>query len=116
LEDSAHFRAGMEKLYPGFGSNSVADDLVDWPGEKWTRGGYSCPTLGQVTTAARKLFEADDRLVWAGEHCCMAFFGYMEAALQSGPHPAQVIARAEGIPEANKIWEARMIASAAQPE
>jgi monoamine oxidase len=111
-----YFRAGMEKLYPGFGSNSVADDFVDWPGEKWTRGGYSCPTLGQVTTAARKLYEAEDRLVWAGEHCCMAFFGYMEAALQSGLHAAQVIARAEGIPEANKIWEARMIASAAQLE
>ena len=72
--------------------------------------------LGQVTTAARKLYEADDRLVWAGEHCCMAFFGYMEAALQSGLHAAQAIARAEGIPEANTIWEARMIASAAQPE
>ena len=43
----------------------------------------------------------------------MAFFGYMESALQSSLHAAQIIARSEGIPE-NKIWEARMLASSAQ--
>jgi len=106
-------QTGVEKLYSGFGAETAGDNFVNWPGEKWTRGGYSCPTLGQVRTAARKLYEADGRLVWAGEHCCMAFFGYMEAALQSGLHAAQIIARGEGIPEANKIWEARMIASSA---
>jgi hypothetical protein len=37
----------------------------------------------------------------------------MEAALQSGLHAAEVIARSEVISEANKIWEARMIASGA---
>jgi monoamine oxidase len=107
-------RRGVEKLYPSFRSETAADNFMNWPGEEWTRGGYSCPTLGQVTTAAQKLYEADGRLVWAGEHCCMAFFGYMESALQSGLHAAQIIARSEGIPEANKIWEARMLASSAQ--
>jgi monoamine oxidase len=106
-------RNGIERLYPGFGSERAADVFVNWPNEGWTLGGYSCPTLGQVTTAARKLYEANGKLVWAGEHCCMAFFGYMESALQSGLHAAQVIARNEGIPEANKLWEARMLASSA---
>jgi len=106
-----YFQSGMERLYPGFGSELASDHFVDWPNEPWTRGGYSCPVRGQVGTAAKKLFEANGRLVWAGEHCCMAFFGYMESALQSGLHAAQIIARAEGIPEANKIWEERMIAS-----
>ncbi|HTC61343.1 MAG TPA: NAD(P)/FAD-dependent oxidoreductase [Candidatus Saccharimonadales bacterium] len=110
-DPKAYCQTAIEKLYPGFVSESAADNFMNWSGEKWTRGGYSCPTLGQVTTAAKKLYEADGRLVWAGEHCCMAFFGYMEAALQSGLHAAQVIARNEGIPEANEIWEARMIAS-----
>jgi monoamine oxidase len=104
-------RTGVEKLYPSFGSETAADGFMNWPGEKWTRGGYSCPARGQVRTAAKKLHEADGRLVWAGEHCCMAFFGYMESALQSGLHAAQIIARSEGIPEANKLWEARMLVS-----
>ena len=45
----------------------------------------------------------------------MTFFGYVEAALQSGLHAAQVIARSEGVPEANKIWEAQMISSDLRP-
>lgn len=114
-QDSKEYcRTGIEKLYPGFGSAKAADNFMNWPDEEWTRAGYSCPTLRQVTTAARKLYEADGRLVWAGEHCCMAFFGYMESALQSGLHAAQIIARGEGIPEANKIWENRLLRIAAQ--
>jgi hypothetical protein len=58
-----------------------------------------CPTLGKVTGAAERLYKPCGRLVWAGEHACMAFFGYMESALQSGMHAAQVIAEKEGIPE-----------------
>ena len=55
-------RTGVEKVYAGFGSQTAADHFMDWPGEKWTRGGYSCPTRGQVRTAAKKLYEADGRL------------------------------------------------------
>ena len=58
-------RNGVEKLYPGFGSERAADNFTNWPSEDWSLGGYSCPTLGQVTTAARKLYKADGRLVWA---------------------------------------------------
>jgi monoamine oxidase len=112
-DPNEYCRKGVEELYQGFGSERADDHFMNWPGEEWTLGGYSCPTQGQVTTAARKLYEADGRLVWAGEHCCMAFFGYMESALQSGLHAAQLIARGEGIPEAHKIWEARTRASTA---
>jgi hypothetical protein len=35
----------------------------------------------------------------------MAFFGYMEGALQSGIHAAQLIARHENVPEVEKIFE-----------
>jgi monoamine oxidase len=109
-------RKGMEALYPGFSSEKVQANFMNWPGQEWTLGGYSCPSVGQVRTAARKLYEADGRLVWAGEHCCMAFFGYMESALQSGLHAAQMIARHEGIREANKLWEARLAASTAHSD
>jgi monoamine oxidase len=69
--------------------------------------GYSCPTKSQVTTAAKRLYKPYGRLVWAGEHTCMAFFGYMESALQSGMHAAQLIGEQEGIPEVQRICELR---------
>lgn len=41
----------MEKLYPGFGENKVAQRFMDWPGFPNVQAGYSFPAPGQVTTA-----------------------------------------------------------------
>jgi monoamine oxidase len=103
-----HFRAGLENLYKGFRFEVENSTPVNWTTEEWTMAGYSCPTVGQVTCAAELLYKACGRLVWAGEHTCMAFFGYMEAALQSGMHAAQLIAEQEGIPEVQRLCEARL--------
>jgi monoamine oxidase len=103
-----YFRSGLEKLYNGFGNEVESTTPVNWTTKEWTMAGYSCPTKGQVATAAERLYKPCGRLVWAGEHTCMAFFGYMEAALQSGMHAAQLIAEQEGIPEVQKICEVRL--------
>jgi len=103
-----YFRAGIENLYKGFKYEVGKTTPVNWSTEQWTMAGYSCPTVGQVTTAAKRLYKPNERLVWAGEHTCMAFFGYMEAALQSGMHAAQVIAEKEEIPEVQRICEVRL--------
>ena len=102
-----HFRAGLAKLYKGFANEVEETTPVNWSKEKWTMAGYSCPTLGQVATAAQRLYKPNGRLVWAGEHTCMAFFGYMESALQSGMHAAQLIGEQEGIPEVQRICALR---------
>jgi monoamine oxidase len=107
LDPDQHFRTGLEKLYKGFGKEVEKTTSVNWSQKEWTMAGYSCPTLGQVTTAAEGLYKPHGRLIWAGEHTCMAFFGYMEAALQSGMHAARLIAEQEGIPEVQKICEMR---------
>lgn len=107
-----YFTTGLEKIYRGFEREVTAAKYMDWPAEEWTRGGYSCPDRGQVMGAARNLYSPADRLVWAGEHTCTAYFGYMEAALQSGMHAASLIARGENIPEVERIMEE----SAAVPE
>ena len=101
-----HFREGLENLYKGFRKEVRDTTCVDWSKEEWTRAGYSCPTLGQVTGAAERLYKPCGRLVWAGEHTCMAFFGYMESALQSGMHAARLIGEVEEIPEVQRICEA----------
>jgi monoamine oxidase len=64
--------------------NLVSEQFVNWPKIRFTRAGYSCPAPGQVTNAARKLIAGCGRLVFAGEHTSMAYFGYMEGALESG--------------------------------
>jgi monoamine oxidase len=107
-----HFRAGLEKLYKGFGNEVGNTTPVNWTTKEWTMAGYSCPTIDQVTTAAERLYKPNGRLVWAGEHTCMAFFGYMESALQSGMHAAQLIGKQEGIPEVQRICELRSRSSA----
>jgi monoamine oxidase len=100
-----HFREGLENLYKGFGKEVGETTCMNWSKQEWTLGGYSCPTLSQVTGAAERLYNPCGRLVWAGEHTCMAFFGYMESALQSGMHAARIIGEVEEIPEVQRICE-----------
>lgn len=40
----------LGKVYPRFAQSSGKGRLVDWPGSKWTRGSYSFPKPGEVTT------------------------------------------------------------------
>ena len=90
-------------LYPEYRENSKAELLVDW--NEIAGDGYSCPEIGEVITKAKRLnnsyaYESNepykDKIFFAGEHTCMAFFGYMEGALQSGVMAAQRIAKQEG--------------------
>ena len=55
-----HFRAGLEKLYKGFGNEVGNTTPVNWTTKEWTMGGYSCPSIGQVTTAAKALYNPMD--------------------------------------------------------
>jgi len=103
-----YFSNALETIYPGFREQRTQSKFEDWPNEEWTQGGYSCPSPTQVTKIARRLYEPTGRIVWAGEHASMAFFGYMEGALQSGIHAAQTIARCEHVPEVERIWDERM--------
>ena len=85
-----HFRAELLKLYPGY--RMKADRYADWPNVPWIETGYACPKVGQVTTVAKFLsVPHKKRLLFAGEHTSMAYFGHMEGALQSGARAAKAI-------------------------
>ncbi len=85
-----HFRTQLLKLYPGY--KMKADRYANWPDEPWIETGYACPKVGQVTTIGKFLSVPHrQRLYFAGEHTCMAYFGYMEGALQSGARAAKAI-------------------------
>lgn len=87
----------FEALYPGFASQFVKGQMMDWIGDPWTRAGYSFPAPGEVTTIGPLLRKGLGRLHFAGEHCCYQFVGYMEGALHSGASLAKRLAKRDGV-------------------
>ena len=71
--------------------------FIDWRNDPLARGTYSFPAPGQVTTIGPLLDAGLGRIHFAGEHCCPAFVGYMEGALQSGVRQAQQLAKRDGV-------------------
>lgn len=88
-------RAEMERRYANLGDSFIRDRFMDWPGDRWTRAGYSFPGPGQVTSIGPMLARGHGRIHFAGEHVCYKFVGYMEGALQSGAAVARRIAASD---------------------
>jgi len=92
------YLACMNGVYPEIARGMRATKFMDWIDNEWTKGSYSFPAPGEVTTTApllRKAFRG--RLHFAGEHTCNAFVGYMEGALQSGLRVAEALARRDKV-------------------
>jgi monoamine oxidase len=87
----------LEQLYPGISQQLVTTKFINWHNDPLARGSYSFPAPGQVTTIGPVLQSGLGRLHFAGEHCCPAFVGYMEGALQSGIAVARRLAKRDGI-------------------
>jgi monoamine oxidase len=94
----AFYSGELERIYPGYSAALASvPQFVCWPREEWTKAGYSCPAPGEVTRIGPFLRAPfSGRLFFAGEHCCLPFFGYMEGALQSGAQAAAAIMKIEG--------------------
>jgi monoamine oxidase len=87
----------LEQLFPGISEQVTATEFVNWHNDPLARGSYSFPAPGQTTTIGPLLQQGLGRLHFAGEHCCPAFVGYMEGALQSGVRLARRLAERDGI-------------------
>ncbi|MFN0055701.1 MAG: flavin monoamine oxidase family protein, partial [Planctomycetales bacterium] len=92
-----NYLAALKALYPRIAANFLAGKFINWPQDRWALGSYSFPAPGQVTTLGPILYEGLGRLHFAGEHCCYAFIGYMEGALQSGGLLARRLAERDGL-------------------
>jgi monoamine oxidase len=85
-------------VYPRLGNGCGKGVMMDWPGNKWTKGSYSFPKPGEVTRIGPLLRSGYlGHVHFAGEHTCYAFTGYMEAALQSAIRVAEQIAKRDGV-------------------
>ncbi|MGQ0614209.1 MAG: flavin monoamine oxidase family protein [Planctomycetaceae bacterium] len=91
------YLAELARRYDGLGESLAAARFMDWPSDPWTKAGYSFPAPNQLFTQGPLLARAlEGRLHFAGEHCCPAFVGYMEGALQSGVAVARRLALRDG--------------------
>jgi monoamine oxidase len=90
------FEPGLERLFRGYANAGVQTQLMNWPAEPFIRCGYASPAKDQIFSVGQALNKPfAKRMVFAGEHTSMAYFGYMEGALQSGRRAArQVVALA----------------------
>jgi monoamine oxidase len=93
----------LEQVIPG--AQDAANDRflrTGWAQSRFTRGSYSNFKPGQLTTFGGFLYiESDDpderqdvhvgNLVFAGEHLSDEFFGFMNAAAQTGRLAAEVV-------------------------
>ncbi|WP_254510596.1 flavin monoamine oxidase family protein [Anatilimnocola floriformis] len=91
------YKAELSKVYPAYGDNLVKTRFMTWPKEEWTKGGYSFPAPGQVTSIGPTYYKGLGRLHFAGEHTCYKFVGYMEGALNSGASLALSLAKRDGV-------------------
>lgn len=96
-EREAKYMELLEPLYPGIDRALVESRFVNWHADPFARGSYSFPAPGQVTTIGPILQAGLGHLHFAGEHCCPAFVGYMEGALQSGVLLAKRLAKRDGV-------------------
>jgi monoamine oxidase len=86
------YRTELAQLFPGIREEITASRFMDWPSDRFARGGYSFPAPGEVTTAGPLLRAGFRTLRFAGEHASPAFVGFMEGALQSGVRAARTLA------------------------
>lgn len=83
----------IETVYPGYGQFAGRRLFMAWPEDRWTRCGYTSPTLGQVTSLYPRLDQGfQDRIYFAGEYTSLLFTGFMEGGLHSGAQVARKLA------------------------
>ena len=96
-EQKTKYLEAVEQIYPGAGEEFVTAKFLNWHNDQFSRGSYSFPAPGQVTTIGPQLQPGAGPLHFAGEHCCYAFIGYMEGALQSGVRLARKMAERDRV-------------------
>ncbi|MFI5401691.1 MAG: flavin monoamine oxidase family protein [Planctomycetota bacterium] len=97
-ERTENYLAELERVYKDIRKNFVKARFMNWPSDAWTGASYSFPAPGEVTTVGPLLRGGlGGRIHFAGEHCCYAFVGYMEGALNSGASLAKRLAKRDGV-------------------
>ncbi len=92
------FLHGLEPLYPGATKGYNRKSYMDyWTGDPWHQGSYSYARVGQYTSFVGIEPVRQGNVHFCGEHCSIAFGGFMNGAVETGEHVASVIAKELGM-------------------
>jgi monoamine oxidase len=82
----------LEKVFPGITAEyngSLA--FWHWPSFPLSLGSYSCYKPGQWTSIAGAQIKPVGNLFFAGEHCSMEFYGFMNGGAETGKQVAKTL-------------------------
>lgn len=79
------FVAQFEQVFPGISAKRLPGAVrAYWTGEQYSRGSYSTYLVGQYTQMYGAQGERAGNLFFAGEHCSVEFWGFMEGGCETG--------------------------------
>jgi monoamine oxidase len=82
----------LEKVFPGITAEYNGRlAFWHWPSFPLSLGSYSCYKPGQWTSIAGAQIKPVGNLFFAGEHCSMAFNGFMNGGAETGKQVAKII-------------------------
>ena len=103
----------LEQVFPGISAVRSSGQTIRayWPGERYTRGSYSCYLVGQGTQLAGAEQERVGNLFFAGEHCSSVAQGYMEGGCATGEVAALQILQDLGLRASAAQQSARILSN-----
>jgi monoamine oxidase len=82
----------LEQVFPGISAIRLPGAVrAYWSGEQYSRGSYSTYLVGQYTQIYGVQPERVGNLFFAGEHCSLEFWGFMEGGCETGEMAATQI-------------------------
>jgi monoamine oxidase len=94
------FQSQLTQVFPETASNLVPNQVLRayWYGQLYSQGSYACYRPGQWTRFYGVERTRVANIFFAGEHCSLAFQGYMEGAVRTGEGAAKQILQSLGLP------------------
>ncbi len=88
----------LERVFPGISAKRLPGAVrAYWAGEQYSRGSYSTYLVGQYTQMYGAQGERVGNLFFAGEHCSLESWGFMEGGCETGEAAASEILEDLGV-------------------
>jgi monoamine oxidase len=93
----------LEPTWPGISAAFTgAAVMAHWPSEPLALGSYSCLGPGDYVAISEHLGTTDGLVYFVGEHCSIAWQGWMEGAAITGADVAAQVLEALGVPQTQR--------------
>lgn len=92
--DVNDFIGQIENVFPGTAAAYTGQALKSqWTKHEWSLGSYSSPALGHFTSfwGSQWRSEVENKIYFAGEHCSVEYWGFMNGAIETGEQAAYMV-------------------------